>query len=118
MPHGDGHDLGVAAGAATAGLPPEEQRLRARQGPGREGRFEHDEGTDAQGEDPPEGEHHEQHRYPGGDVEAGGVLPGAGPVEVLDGHGHDGAHDEADGQGARPAGGNSDDTADHGGGEP
>lgn len=59
VPHRNGYDLGIAAGAATAGPPPEEQRLRARQGSGRKGGFEHDEGADAQGEDPPEGEHHE-----------------------------------------------------------
>ncbi|WP_262778068.1 hypothetical protein [Brevibacterium permense] len=83
-----------------------------------ERRFEHDEGTDVEGEDPPEGEHHEQYRHAGRNAEPGVVPPGACPVEILDGHGDDGAHGEADGERARPAGGHPDDATDHGGGEP
>src|SRR5699024_7645400 len=49
---GDGQDLRVAAGASAAGLPTEEQRLRARQASGRERGFDHHQGTDAEGEDP------------------------------------------------------------------
>src|SRR5699024_10939788 len=44
---GDGQDLRVAAGASAAGLPAEEQRLRARQATGRERSYEHHQGTDA-----------------------------------------------------------------------